>query len=120
MIKVKIQKHLDKATQDWYRTDKDSQIHFVGSFYEYEDKFSGTFKKYFQNGKNGGSYSLNFDSENLDVILDELGINDDEVQYTFTSENGFPLKSTKEEYKAYKITNFERDIYSEVINNILE
>lgn len=66
----------EKTNQLWFGTTKDSQIKFSNGWYDVadvfklyndKDKFDGG--KYFEMGKNGGSYALNFNKKDLNVIL---------------------------------------------------
>ena len=114
-MKVTISKHEDVSTQNWYGTTLDSQMHFHGSFNTVDKSIRN---KYFDTGHNGGSYSLNFDSKNLDEILNVLNISEPDTLYTLdhTEENG--MRNThdidKEKYLAYDVSN-HRDYYTDYL-----
>ncbi len=107
-MKIKIQKHKDLSTQSWYGTNLDSQITFDETWYDLSDEI----KSYFEVGYNGGSYALNFDSKDLDKILDLLGDN----EYTYVKDVGMFSEEeiSKEEYLNIKLKN-ERDEHTDML-----
>jgi len=108
---IKIQKHKDLSTQNWYGTKLDSQMTFEKSWYGLSDEI----KSYFEIGHNGGSYALNFDSKNLNVILKLLKkLGKLEVSYV-KEKNMFSTEEiTKKEYLSMKVKD-ERDDYTDML-----
>ena len=100
---IKIQLHEDKSSQNWFNTNKDSQIFFSDGYYEFAEEFN-MYKNnrfadgLFQMGNNGGSYSLNFNKEDLDEILEVIEKTDYEVKYVKSGEYHGTIDITKEEY----------------------
>jgi len=105
MLKYKIQKHENISTKRWYGTNLDSQIFFKETWYKIPKNI---LNKYFEIGDNGGSYSLNFSSDNLKKIKQVLKIKEEEVVYlqeiTHSDGNVITNEVSYEDYINYKPT----------------
>ena len=114
-MKYEIQKHEDLSTQSWYGTKFDSQMMFKDTWYKIDKVI---LDKYFEIGNNGGSYSLNFNSNNLEKILNELNIKEEDITYLqdITEENGMrtTLTISKIEYMKFN-TKQTRDEYTDYL-----
>ena len=119
-MKLTIQKHENLSTQNWYGTSLDSQMFFKETWYGLDNSFKD---KYFEIGNNGGSYSLNFNSEDLDTILDILNIDLSDISYVqdITRENGMrdTFDVTKKEYLKYN-TSQTRDEFTDYLAPFFE
>jgi hypothetical protein len=114
-MKYEIQKHENLSTQSWYGTQLDSQMLFKDTWYKMDKSI---LDKYFEIGNNGGSYSLNFDSANLEDILKELNISETSIKYLqdITEEGGMrhTYTVTKKEYLLFN-TKQTRDEYTDYL-----
>jgi len=109
---IKIQKHEDLSSQSWFGTSKDSQMFFSYTWYEMPKNI---LDKYFEVGNNGGSYSINFNSEDLNEIIEELVLTDIHfVQVDNTKTIPRDLPCTKSDYLEYQIEQ-TRDGYTEML-----
>jgi hypothetical protein len=115
MKKIRISKHEDISTQNWYGTKLDSSMLFPDTWFDIDKNIVN---KFFHRGNNGGSYSLNFDSNDLDAILSALNLNENMVEYEqdITPENGMRKthSTNKELFIAYKVSN-NRDFYTDYL-----
>jgi len=105
MKKIQIQKHLTKTHQHWYGTNLDSQMFFPETWYSIDKKI---LNKYFEIGRNGGSYSLNFSSENLDTILFLLNLNNNDIEFVIEDDSKIIPKKyviDKDKYFNMKVSN---------------
>ena len=112
---IVINKHENLSTQRWFGTSCDSQMFFKETWYSLPKNI---LNKYFEIGINGGSQSLNFNSSDLDTILELFDIQ--EVKYTKKENIGLGIPNTidisKIEYLSTEVVQ-EKDDFNEYLMN---
>ena len=94
---AKISLHDDKTSQYWYGTTKDSQIMF-------SDGFKNLAKNsVFDIGRNGGSYSLNFNKADISTVIKICKENGYKVRYI--KKIGKEIDISKKEYMKSNIVD---------------